>query len=277
MADTAFQKVYREEFIAAFEINETRVRGTTVTEADVNGNEAVFLVAGSGGATAVTRGVNGLIPSRPDDLTQLTATLREWHDLTKRTRFNVMSSQGNARRIMQMTTVGVLNRKIDEDIITELATATVTAGAAAQASLSMVAKAKAILGNADVPVQEEDNLFGLVTPGFQAYLEQIPEWSSADYIESKPLVGPTRIYRRWMGVNWIMHPNLPGVGTASETCFMYHRNSIGHAMQLSNLDLAVGYDDEQAYSWARASQHMGSKLLQNSGVVKMLHDGSAFA
>jgi hypothetical protein len=43
------------------------------------------------------------------------------------------------------------------------------------------------------------------------------------------------------------------------------------------MDTNIGYDGEQAYSWCRVSAHMGSKLLQNSGVVQMLHDGSAFA
>jgi hypothetical protein len=37
---------------------------------------------GSGGATAVTRGLNGNIPPRVDSLTQVPATLIEWHDKT---------------------------------------------------------------------------------------------------------------------------------------------------------------------------------------------------
>ena len=55
------------------------LRQTTVTEAVIKGNQATFLVAGSGGATASTRGLNGLITARADSLTQTTATLVEWH------------------------------------------------------------------------------------------------------------------------------------------------------------------------------------------------------
>jgi hypothetical protein len=274
---TAFQKQYRQEFVAEFEFGQSDLRATTVTEANVRGNEAIFLVAGSGGATAVTRGVNGRIPPRPDNLVQNTCLLREWHDVTERTDFNVLSSQSDQRRIMQMTTVKVLNRTIDIDILAELASATVTTGAAAPASLSMVAKARAILGNAQVSIDEQDNMFGVISPAFEAYLIQIPEYSSADFVEVKPLTGPARRFRRWAGVNWITHPLVAGVGTASETCFMYHRNAIGHAMHMGNLDIAVGYDDREALSWARASGHFGTKLLQNSGVVKMIHDGSAYA
>jgi hypothetical protein len=42
------------------------------------------------------------------------------------------------------------------------------------------------------------------------------------------------------------------------------------------MSMGIGYDEEQDYSWARASVFMASKLLQNSGVVVINHDGSAF-
>jgi hypothetical protein len=277
MAETAFQTQYRQQFIATFEEKQSWLRSTTVTEAVIKGNTATFLVAGSGGANAVTRGVNGLIPARADDLTQTSATLVEWHDLVKKTDFNIFASQGDQRRIMQETTVGVLNRKIDADIIAQLDTGTVDTGATTTASLALVMKAIAILGIAEVPVQEEENMFGLITPAAFAYLMQVTAFASADYVEVKPFAGPIRRMRRWAGINWIMHPNLTGVGTNAEACFIYHRNAIGHAMETGNgLDVKVGYDDEQAYSWARASGVFGSKLLQNTGVVQVVHDGSAY-
>lgn len=82
---------------------------------------------------------------------------------------------------------------------------------------------------------------------------------------------------RWMGVNWIVHPNVSGVGTSTERCFMYHKSAIGHAVDVENLKSLVGYDEEQDYSFARTSIYMGSALLQNTGVVEMVHDGSALA
>lgn len=79
MADNAPQIQYRQEIIATFEEGTSWLRQTTVTEAIIKGNSAVFLVAGSGNASAVTRGVNGQIPARADDMTQNTCTLTEWH------------------------------------------------------------------------------------------------------------------------------------------------------------------------------------------------------
>lgn len=281
MAETAYQKQYRDEFIAGFEDSMSRLRTACVTETVNKGNEAIFLVADSGSAAAVTRGVNGLLPARADNNTQLTCTLREWHDLVRKTSFNIFASQGNQRALMRKTTMAVLNRKIDDDIIEQLDTATNDTGAAAKASLDMVIYAKTILGNNFVDTSDEDNLFAVVSPAFEGYLMQITEFASADFVDTKPFNGPSKKYRRWAGVNWIIHPRLTGsVGAGgagtSEQCYMFHRNAIGHAFDTEKIETAVGYDEEHDYSFARCTAFMGSKLLQNSGIVQMKHDASAY-
>jgi hypothetical protein len=274
MADTAFQQLYRSEFIAGFEQKQSLVRQTVTTEANVNGNTAVFLVADSGSASAVTRGVNGLIPARADNLTQNSCTLQEWHDLVRRTGFNLYASQGDGRRIMQDTTMAVLNRKIDADIIDALEDGTQDTGAAATMSLSLAMYGLAILGNNSVPM--DGNISALITPGAYAYLMQTKEFASVDYVNNKPFESGMTMFR-WAGVNWIVHPNLTGKGTNAEKCIMYHKSAIGHACDVASIQTAVGYDEEQDYSYARATGYLGSKLLQNTGVVIINHDGSAFA
>lgn len=282
MAETAFQIQYRQEFIQGFEALQTLVRDTTTTEATIKGNQATFLIADSGSATAVTRGVNGLIPARADNLTQPVATLQEWHDLVRKTGFNIFASQGDGRKIMQATSMGVVNRKIDSDIITELNTATNDTGTAQKATMNLVAYAQTILGNNKV--RFDGNIFALISPAFLGYLMQTKEFASADYVGNKPLAGSSGAqwndkqgYYDWYNIKWIVHPDLPGAGTSSEKCFMYHKSAIGHAVDSKMLQTAVDYDKEQDYSYARTSIYMGSKLLQNSGVVVMNHDGSAFA
>ena len=276
MAETAYITQYREEFIAGFEDRQSRLRSTVVTEAVIKGSQAVFLVADSGNASATTRGGDGLLTARADDNEQLTAQLAEWHDLVRKTGFNLFASQGDQRRIMQMTTMAVINRKMDDDIIAQLNTATNDTGTSATASLDMVAKSLAILGNNFVELSDEDNIFGVITPGFHAYLMQVKEFASSDYVEVKPFNGAAFRARRWSGVNWITHPRLSGVGTATEKCYLYHRNSVGHAVDTKGLDIDAGYDGEHQYSWSRVSGFFGSKLLQNAGVVQMKHDGSAY-
>lgn len=280
MSDTAFQTQYRQEFIAGFEQKQSLLRDTTTTEAVIKGNTAVFLVADSGSASAVTRGTNGLIPARADNLTQNSLVLLEWHDLVRKTGFNVFASQGNQREIMQNTTMGVVNRKIDESIINELNTATNDTGAAATGSVSMFQYARVILGNNSVPW--DSNITLLATPAFTAYLEQAPEFANAQYVDLRPYAGQDPSWRdkpmayKWRNCLIIEHPNLPGKATSAEKCFLYHKTAIGHAANSGAMETPVGYDQEQDYSWARASIFMGAKLLQNSGVVVINHDGSAY-
>lgn len=279
MAATAPQIQYRQEWIKGFEQRQALLRMTATTEVMLKGNQATFLVADSGSATAKTRGVNGLIPARNNSMTQVTATLTEWHDLVQSTSFNIFQSQSDQRAIMQDGSLATINRKIDEEIITELNTGTQDTGAAATASLGMALRAKTILGNAKVPF--DGNIYAVISPAFEAYLLQVAEFSNADYVSVKPMAGADTAWRdspmmyRWIGVNWIVHPALPGAGTAAEKCFMYHKSAIGHAFNTEGLSATIGYDEEQAYSFARTTVYSAAELLQNTGVVVMNHDGLA--
>ena len=283
MSDSAFQIQYRQEFIQAFEQHQSLLRETVTTEAVIKGQQAVFLVAGSGSAAAVTRGLNGRIPARNDANNQNTCTLQEWHDLVRKTGFNVFASQGNQRAVMQMTTMAVINRKIDELIINQLNTGTVTIGAAGTVpNVSLFQNGRVKMSNASVPW--DSNITLLCQPSFLAYLEQATEFANAQYVDVRPFAGAENpswkdkpMAYRWRNCLIVEHPNLPGKGTTSEKSFLYHKTAAGHAMDTGSLQSPVGYDQEQDYSWARASCFMGALLLQNTGVVSITHDGSAYA
>jgi len=283
MVDTAYQTQYRDEYIAAFEATGTLLRETVTTEAIFKGNQAVFMVAGSGGETAKTRGANGLIPARNDDLTQNTVTLGEWHDLVRKTSFNIFASQGDQNALMQKTSMGVMNRKIDDQIITILNTGTVTVGAAsATPTVSLFQNGRVKLSNASVPW--DSNITFLCQPSYLAFLEQAPEFSNADYVNVKPLAGEDQnaswrdkpMAYRWRNCLIIEHPNLPGKATASEKSFLYHKTSAGHAANSGGISTDVGYNGEQDYSYARTSCFMGALLLQNAGVVVFTTDGTVY-
>ena len=275
MAETSFQEMFRQETIMGFEKGQSLARATVTTESEINAQQATFLVADSGGATATTRGVNGDIPTRPDNLNQYTATLVEWHDIPERTRFNIYTSQGDGRRIMQETSQKVMNRKIDDDIHTELDTATGNWGAAAVATLTLVTKAKTKLSNA---FADDAEPFALISPAFHGYLMGLNQFTSADFVNLKPFDGRSKSKAfNWYGVNWIVDAGLPGVGTASATCWMYQQVAMGHACDMEAITTAVGYDEKNDKSWARCTNFMGSKKLQDAGIVEMPHDDSALS
>lgn len=284
MPGAAPQTQYRDEFIAAFGQRQSLLKETTTRESMIKGNKATFLVASSSG-TAVTRGVNGLIPASDNNNSQLDATLSEKHDLREMTGWNIFQSQGDQRAIMQMNTMAVINRDIDAVLLAELATTTLDTGAAATASLTMVSKAIAQLQINGVPW--DGNVFAVVSPAFLLYLMAIPSFSSADYVNVKPFASfpgwdaaatksAGQGWYEWMGVKWIVSNQIAGISTNSETCLIYHRSAIGHAIDTKGVDSAIGYDEKQQMSWARCSVFHGAKLLQNAGAVRMIHDGSAF-
>ena len=285
MSDGAYQQQYRQEFIAGFEVGVSLLRTCCVTEAVIKGNQAVFLTADSGGAVAQTRGVNGMIPSRTDNLNQYPATLVEYHDLVQRTGFNLFASQGDGKRIMQETSMKVINRTIDLDILSQLATTSSNTGAAVTANLALVTKVRTKMGNNAVPIEEIDNMFFVVTPAFMGYLYQTKEFTNAFYVDVKVLTGASqgvggggmRRMLRWAGFNWIETPLITGVGTNNELCYAFHRNAIGHAVNSGEIQAMADYHRRQDFSWARTSVYMGSKLLQTNGAFQVAHDGSALS
>ena len=275
MADPTYVTQYRTEQIATFEQRYSILRDCCVRETIVKGNSAVFQVSGSGSAVAVERGSNGQIPYYTTDNTQNTVTLVEAHAPFERTGFNIFSTQGDMKAVMHTEAIATLNRHIDQKIIDQLDTGSITTGTAATAGMDIVGKAEVYLGNQNIPIDEEDNMFCVVTPAFRWYLLQTTEFASGDYVDTKPLNGPVRKIWRWAGKNWLLHTGLTGAGGSSENCFMFHRRAMGHAANSKEMDVRVGYDDKQDVSWARASLWHNAKLLQNTGIVQMVHDGSA--
>jgi hypothetical protein len=284
MAAAAPQTVYRDEFILAFGQRQSLLKDTTTKETMIKGNKATFLTTDSSG-TAVTRGVNGLIPTGENSNTQTEVTLAEKHDIREMTGFNIFQSQGNQREIMQLNTMSVINRDIDSVIVGALDDTSLDTGAAATASLTLISKAMAQLMNNGVPW--DGQVFAVISAAFLMYMMAIPTFSSADYVAIKPAMSfpgwdaadPRKAgqgWWEWMGVKWIVSNQITGVGTSSETCIMYHRSAIGHAANVGDAASVIGYEEKQDISWARCSIYHGGALLQNAGSVRMIHDGSAF-
>lgn len=277
MSIEAAVQQFREDLVPAFEQKMSLLKLTTTKETMNKGNSVVFDVNGSATDTAVTRGSNGDIPYGNPTNNQVPCNLVEKHAPYAITGFNAFASQGPQVAKMREQCIRVINRDIDLTLLAELANATQDFPASAQtAGLATVLGAQAILGYNDVDVDEEDNMFCIMSPGFRAYLLQTSEFSSGDYVNTKPLDGPVRRFWRWAGMNWIMSNRLTGSATASELCYMYHRSALGYAVNLGEEQVFAGFNEEQGRSWARAEVYHGAKILQNNGIIKITHDGSAF-
>jgi len=266
--------LYGKEFVSAYEQKQSHLRGTVTTEGDVKGNNFVFIIEGVAD-TAVSRGANGLIPYASDDQTSATCTLAEYHHLARKNNFNIYSSSVPQRTSMQRRGIVSLNTKTDDIILTQLATTTYSANGGstiAGMTIAGLLEACAILDENKVP--DDGERYGLLTPMAWAHAMKINQFSSADWVPDRPFMKYTQ-WRLWNGVKWCRHPNLPGVGGATASCFVYHKAAVGHGLNMGEMVTKVGTNEEQDYSWARTSAYQGAKMLQTAGVVKMVHNDNS--
>lgn len=277
MSNTAFQTQFRQELILGHEERKSHLIEAVTNEAVIKGNTATFLVSGSSSNTAVTRAVNGMIPYQTEDMTQVSCTLGEWHAPFRKTGFNIFASQGDQRMSMQLASSAVINRKSDELIITQLDTATNNTGAAQKGSLALLMHAFAKLG---ANKAARGSVTALISPAFLAYLAQTDAFTNIQYAPRKMFEQGSAdevLAFRWMMFNFIVHPDLTGVGTSSEKCYLFNKDSVGFAMDTAGLKVAVGYNEEQDYSYNNSTFYGNAKMIQQSGVIQMVHDASEFA
>lgn len=280
---TAQQVIYADTFVEGFEQKVSILRETVTTKTIAKGGQFFFLVASSGGAAAVTRGPNGLIPARDDAQTQVGVTLKEAHDLQRKTGFDIFRGQADQQAIMRMTGMKVINREIDNAIINAAVLGTVAIAGAVTLQKAVANTIATKLGNAFALEDDmEGEVSAVVTPAAWAYLTDITSFASSLYTErNKGAVdrGVPQPKERgyWMGMWWYKSALLPGVGTNAATCVVYHKAALGHAVDRATIAGMIGRDEEQDYSWARHSVYHGAQLLQNAGIVKFTHDDSAYS
>ncbi len=276
MAADAFQTTYDQEFVQTYRRTKALLKERVLTRGMVKGNAFVFDVYGSRTASAVTRGTTGDIPYAAPDQTQVTLTMEQWHAAIEKNGFNIFSSQGDQRRGMQEETSAIINRKIDDQIIDAIVAGTTRAANAAAETLSVQLAVKTIAGlmSADVPVGT--GVTGLLTPAAWQYLVQNDQVSSKDYVDTSMFADAPMMFK-WCGVDWLVHTGLPGIGTASESLYVFHKNAVGYGMDTAGIKSPVGVEEKHDRSWARASFYGNSKLLQAAGSIRILHDATGIA
>jgi len=276
MAYQITREQYRDEWIVAFQRGETALRHVTTPEMIIQGNQAVFPIQGaSNGATS--RGVNGLIPSDNPTDTQVTIPLEERHRKETQTGFNIFTAHGNLREAMQNRGALALAREVDDKIIADAlqsATNEYNGGAAITVTYNHIQTIMAELLENNVFAM--DQLCFVWTPMAWARLLTFSEWTSSDYVQDKFLLGgATQQPRMWNGAMHMVHTGLPNIGLATAESFVFAKSSVGYCMNTGGIDVAIGYDEEDDYSFARHTIFHGSEVLQQAGIIKIVHDDTA--
>ncbi len=272
---------YRREFVAAFNVGVSLLKNRGLEESMSMGRSAVFDVTAVGGRMQ-KRSIDGRIPRTNVSDTQVTVTLEEYVKKFEVTDFEKFTSQSDERAKMNHRIMESVNQELDYVILNELANASTSyaSGAAQTMTQAIATKVIAQLARGAVPINPSD-LTWVITPDMHAKLLNMAGYTSADFVNSKPLAGDTGQYdgtqkiRSWLDIGWVVHTNLPGVGTSTATNYQFHLRALGVAAPDSQIKYSAGYDDQDHFHYASATVKAGAKLLQQAGVLKVVHDDTA--
>ena len=278
---------YTTTYIADYARRKATLLNCVRTDPIDHGGQLVFLIAGDGGGTTITRGANGLIPPSDDVQSQVTVTLNEDISLSEKTSFNIFTAQASQQQadIMRMNNMAKVHRKQDARVIAAIETGTVTLGAIASMTKQVANQISVKLKNANVGVDDDErsNIFVALTPAAYAELTDTTSFASADYVnfggESPTEAGVPAggVFKRWMGMNWCEHTGLSGIGTSSATCLAWHKQAVGFATSTRGIDAVLDYDKKHDTTYARTTIFQGAVKLQNAGIVKFTHDDTGLS
>jgi hypothetical protein len=245
----------------------TLLRAACLTEAVIgNGADGPSCFFMANGTTGAAKPNNGIIPSRsfgvaePLHMVDLEAT----------------AEAGSVEQTIMGDLPDLLarsvNAQIDRAIVSALdgCDGALTVDSSGSA-LDVMMKSDVKLGNNEVPVEDEDNMFALITPIMRAKLLKQTEFSSGDYVNVKGFSNHYGVWR-WAGKNWLVAPEL-------KHSYLLHRLALGHALDLAALAVpgAVtgGIDAATGVGWMKAKTKHLATVLQPQGVVRIVNDGSA--
>lgn len=279
MAVDAFEVLYSQETTMVYMRSKSFLKDRVYTKGMAKGYQFVFDLFGDRTSDVSTRGATGDIVYEQTSQSQVTLTMEQWHAGLAKNDFNIRACQGDQRRAMSEDVVARINRKIDSQIITAAVAGTLVSSSAGTMTVDYALKAMVNLMNGDAG---GGMITGVITPAAWAYLVQQEQVSSDDYVDVSRFSdgtisedGFTKMFD-WNGARWIVHTGLPGITTSSATCLLFSQKAIGYGINDSATEHTAGYNPEHRRSWSLSSLMGGAKLLQNSGIIKLLHDDTGF-
>lgn len=269
--DQAFVKQFQSEVHESYQRQGSKLRNTVRTINSVNGSTAVFQKVGKG--TASTKSTHGMVPVMNLAHSNVEVALQDYYAGDWIDRLDELKLNIDERQVIANAGAYALGRKTDELIINALA----TVGAGQQIldgniglTLDKVLEAFETLGGADVPDDGER----YCVLGWKQYSEllQVPEFSSADY------VGPNELpfanisqAKKWLGIMFVPHSGLPIDGSDIRSCFLYHKNALGHAAG-ADVQTDITWHGDRAAHFVNNMMSQGAALIDETGVVEILCD-----
>lgn len=290
--DQAFVTSYEARVKHVFQREGAYLKDSVRLRTDVVGSTAVFNKVGKGVATTKAR--HGTITPMNQTHTAPSCTLADfyagdWVDKLDEAKINI-----NERDVVAQGGAMALGRKVDDQIVTVLdtttsSTITLTVSSKAAILATAVEFAEAAWAN-DVP--NDGQVYAIVTPRYWSQLMLLDQFSRADWVRTDgqafvagPAIGSGR-WKDWMAIKWKMQTELPGQGTATAKCFIYHKMASAYAIAAAAGNVAGRESVAADITWhgdraAHFVNHMMSGqacMVDDTGVIEgNLDDTAAIA
>lgn len=270
---------YSDEWYPDFQRRTSLLKQCVSSRGIVRAKTVTFdKVAVSGRAD--TRLRDSRIPASRPDTSQVTKDLAEHHKKYQIDDFDLFRNNSEYRSMMQADALAVVNREVDHQILEELDTTTNEFSGSAITGSAIGDFLSIIRALRELDVPSDGMLWGLITPALEMQMMRINQFLSADYVEVKPAVDgakPVGMYRRWLGVNWLVHQSLTNMGSSLATNYIFHETAVAHKDDGAP-SFVAGSNDEDDYAWCRARVRHCAKVVTPAGCLRFYHnDNAAYA
>lgn len=270
--DTAFVRQYESEVHLAYQRQGSKFRGLVRTVNGVVGSSTTFQRIGTG--AAVTKARNAEVPPMNLDHTNIECTLQDWYAGDFYDKLDELKIRHDERMAIVNSGAWALGRRTDQLIVDAMAT--IPAGRnvtgpgnladAATFTIEKVYRAIELLNVADVP--DDGARFCAVSPQAWSALLGIQAFANSQWAgDNMPFKSPTTQMKMWLGINWFQFPALP-VATTIRDCFMWHRNSIGHAIG-AEVSSDITWQGTRVAWFINNMMSQGAVLIDGSGTARI--------
>jgi len=286
---TSFITSYEAKVHEVFQRMGSYLKSAVRVKDNVVGSTAVFQKIGKG--TATTKARHGTITPMNQTHTAPSCTLADfyagdWVDKLDEAKVNI-----NERDALASGGAMALGRKCDDQITTVLdtttqSTITLTVTSKATVLATAIQFAEAAWNN-DVP--NDGMVYAVVTPRYWSQLMTVDQFQNSDHVSSEgqsfksgPAIGAAK-WKDWMGIKWKMQTGLPGAGTATAKCFIWHKNAVGYAIAQSAGNVAgneavaadITWHGDRAAWFVNHMMSGNAVMIDDTGVIEGNLDDTA--
>lgn len=259
----AFEKKYSDDVHHLASQMGSKLMGETRLHRNVAGSTYDF--HRMAGLTAASRAAGSSAEVTGLDATSsvVTATLADWEVPIYASKFDQLKTSVDAVKEYQVETVGAINRRVDDTIITAMAAATTTLTTTA-GGLTYAKLLEAVTFFNTNDVASDDRIF-VLSPKALSEALAISQLTSSDFIQVQAVMNAG--IGKALGMKWILSTRLPLL-TLARTCFAYNKKAVGVAMG-KEISTEINYIPQRVSTLINTTVSLGAVVIDNLQIAKM--------